>query len=107
MADFLDGEDTIISKLWDVLLQILGNDGEIPQDLPLDLPDSPKGDFGGPASLTTLSCIWVLRVLFGIGQDVSQASLTHAQLFPDPFQRNVSLPQLNGCPSPFGKLAVD
>ncbi len=34
MADFLDGADTDISKLRDDLLQILGNDGGIPQDLP-------------------------------------------------------------------------
>jgi hypothetical protein len=49
VADFLDGTDADISKLWDVLLQILGNDDGIPQDLPLDLHDGTKGDFGKPA----------------------------------------------------------
>jgi hypothetical protein len=53
VAFFLDGADTDISKLWDVL-QILGNDGGISQDLPLDLHDGLKGDFGG-ACLTAHS----------------------------------------------------
>jgi hypothetical protein len=47
MSDFLDHKDTDIGKLWDVLLQILGNDGRIPQDLPLDLHDGPKVYFEG------------------------------------------------------------
>jgi 2-succinyl-5-enolpyruvyl-6-hydroxy-3-cyclohexene-1-carboxylate synthase len=43
-------EKTIKTEKNNVLLQILDNDGGgIFQDLPLDVPDGPKGDFVGPA----------------------------------------------------------
>jgi hypothetical protein len=37
-------------------------------------------------------------MLLDTRQNVSEASVTHAPLFPDPSERNASLPQLNGRP---------
>ena len=39
----------------------------------------------------------VLWVLFCIGQDIPEASLRHLHLFPDLFERDVGLPELNCC----------
>jgi hypothetical protein len=37
-------------------------------------------------------------MIFGKGQNPSQASLTHLQLFPYSFEGNLGFPEFNGCP---------
>jgi hypothetical protein len=51
LAETLDGADTHILQLTDVLLQITGSGAGDPRNPLLDLPDGTKGDFGGSASI--------------------------------------------------------
>jgi hypothetical protein len=51
IAETLDGADTHILQMRDVLLQIPSGDAGVPHNPVLDLPDSTNGEFGGSASI--------------------------------------------------------
>ncbi len=58
------------------------------------LNDGTKGDFGGSVSILAFLGNGVLLVVFCIGYNLPEASLTHLELCPDVFEWDFGIPKL-------------